>query len=292
MNIRSKSGRSAAVLVLMLSCAQVPASYDSNDPRVLELTSAAKVQPFERGDPVPVGALPADAASAITAAPEIRDSGPGMVPLLDPDDKTAYKLEKQHIAAEAGAVQRTGKKLVLKTQAGKPIEFVDRKAAPSKNSDADSKTFIYAGRLGAGNYYRVEERFEQGPPGTFLVNPADGSVAFADYGEEVLAASPDGSRLMTVATNDLLVTVATLGADGPKVELACHYSDGPQIAFKGWHGSGAFDLVLSSVPPSDDAKPGLEVPIRLSLQADAWSLGSSNAAALTKWGFVCRRGAR
>jgi hypothetical protein len=290
MRAQMKSLGSAAALALMLLSAQAAATYDDKHPEVLDLTAGAKVKPFEQGDPVPVTVLPADATAAIAAAPELRDSGPGLLPLLDPDDKAARKLELANIAAEAGAVKRTGKKLGLKTGAGKTLEFLDWEVPESKRSDGDKDVFVYAGRIGAGKLYRIEERFGHDAPTGIVVNPASGAAASADYGQAMPAVSPDNAHLMAIASNDLMITVAGLGTDGPRLELACRYSDGPELAFKGWHDAGSFDLLLSSATSPADAKPELIAPVRISLQGGAWTIATSNAAALAKWGFGCRQG--
>ncbi len=263
--------------------------YRFEDPTILNLSAAERLAPLEQGDPIAATPLAAAAAAAIVAAPELGEDAPGQVPILDGEDKAARKQEKPRIAAEAPAVQRNGKKLSIKPQTGSAVEFVDTSA--SKNSDGDSETFIYAGRIGAEHYHHVEERFQQDAPDSYFINPASGKIVSAHNGADVVELSSDGKWLLSLSRENppFLLAVAALDGDGPHLALVCHGSASSKISaasFKGWHNENSFDLALTPGAPGETA--GAAIPLRIALDGQSWHPAAVSKD-LERIGYSCKR---
>lgn len=274
-------------------CGTALAAYRFEAPDVLDLSTDEHLAPLAKGDPVAPVPLAADAAKAILAAPEVSNDAPGQIPMLPGGDKAARKQEQARIAAEAAAVQRTGKTLTIKTQSGAPVEFTDRQPPKRADADQDGELFVYAGRLGAAGYHRVEERFQQDAPGSYLVGPAGGKSLFLPNGSYVEQLSPDGKWLLSMSPGDthVLLVVMALDAAGPQLALLCRGGGsgkaGP-AAFKGWHDANSFDLVLTPVGPGQQGV--LEtVPVRFALDAQGWHPATPEPKAFERLDYGCRR---
>ncbi|MBV8062106.1 MAG: hypothetical protein JOY51_00845 [Nevskia sp.] len=278
-----------------LACASAAAlaAYRFEASDVLDLSTEDHLAPLAKTDaPAPV-ALAADAAKAILAAPEVGNDAPGQIPMLDGTDKQARKQEQARLAAEAASVQRAGKTLTIKTQSGAPVLFIDRQAPQRSDADADGELFVYAGRLGAARYQRVEERFQQDAPGSYLVGPAGGKSLFIPNGSYIEQLSPDGKWLLSMSAGDThaLLVLMALDADGPRLALLCRGGGGGKAGpaqFKGWHGADSFDLVLSPVGAGQQGV--LEtIPVRFALDAQGWHPATPNPVAFERLDYACRR---
>lgn len=289
----------AAAGLVLTCCATARADYRFQAPDVLDLDTSDHLLPLAKSDPLVPGPLAADAAKTIIAAPELGNDAPGQLPMLDGSDKAARKSEAARIAAEAAAVQRTGKTLTIKTS-GAAVVFTDRPPPKRSDVEADGELFVYAGRIGAAKYHRVEERFEQDAPGSYLVSPGGGKSVFVPNGSYVEQLSPDGRWLLSAGggTRALLVLMS-LAADGPALALICEGGDTPYAgpsAFKGWRDAKTFDLVLNPLvvipgKPGDGAAstaPPVPIPLRFRYDGQRWLPQTPDAKALQRVGYVCR----
>jgi len=188
------------------------------------------------------------------------------------EDAPAAAAEPALLAKEAGAVTRSGKKLVVAPRAGRGVLFESRKLAATKTADGDSTTFAYLGRLGTGALHRVQASFEHDAPGSYLVSPEDGHAMFVHEGSDHVVLSPGRERL--VLFNDvnmpLTVVVASLAAGGPKLELFCRApGEKTKAELKGWKGAETVDLVVD------------DVPVRLSRAASGWTVAPASRSSLS-----------
>jgi hypothetical protein len=275
-----------------LCCGAAAASgYRFQAPGVVDISVDDGLAPLAKGDPIAPTPLAADAAAAILKAPEAGNDAPGQLPMLDGDDKAARKQEGARLAAAAPAVSRAGKTLTLKPQAGAAVTFTDQQPPKRKDADEDGELFVYAGPVGAG-YHRIEERFQQDAPGSYLVNGANGKTIFTPNGSYVVQLSPDGKWLLSMSPGDthVLLAVMALDADGPNLALYCRGSGngnaGP-AAFKGWHDATSFDLVLSPIAPGQQ-KASENIPVRFSLQGQSWRPATPDPKVFDRLGYVCR----
>ncbi|MDR3414882.1 MAG: hypothetical protein P4L83_01735 [Nevskia sp.] len=275
------------------------AGYRFEAPDVLDLSTVQPLLPLEQGDPIAAVPLAADIATAILAAPEVGNEAPGQVPMLDGSDKVARKQEQARIAAESTAVRRAGKTLTIDTGAAGPVKFSDH--GSSSRDAADGELFLYAGRIGAASYHRVEERFLADVPGSYLMNPASGRMVFAPNGSYVVQLSPDGRWLLSMSPGDthVLLVVMALAADGPGLALVCRSAttNGALAAFKGWYDARSLDLVLTPLvlapgKPGQGAAallPSEPIPVRLALDDQGWHPQTPDPKALERIGYTCRR---
>lgn len=275
--------------------------YRFEAPGVLDLSVDRQLAPL-KGAPIAAVPLAGDIARTILAAPEVGNDAPGQLPMLDGTDKAARKQEQARLAAEAPAVQRAGKTLTIKPQSGAAVLFGDRQAPKRADADQDGELFIYAGRTGAVRYHRVEERFQQDSPASYLVNPLNGKTLFATNGSYVVQLSPDGNWLLSMSPGDtrVLLVVMALDADGPRLALLCQggtaVNAGPGV-FKGWRDDKTFDLVLTPLvlapgkPGQGSATTLPAEPIALRFTADAmgWQTATPDPKALERVGYACWR---
>lgn len=286
------SNKIAAIAGLALTCCGAAlAAYRFEAPDVLDLDTDEHLLPLAKSDPLVPGPLAADAAKTIIAAPEVGNDAPGQLPMLDGDDKAARKQEAARIAAEAAAV-RTGKTLTIKTSSA-AVVFSDRPPPKRSDVEADGELFVYAGRIGAAKYHRVEERFEQDAPGSYLVSPGGGKSLFVPNGSYVEQLSPDGKWLLSTSTGDtrVLLVVMALEVEGPRLALLCHGGGtgkaGPAL-FKGWHDATSFDLVLTPYGPGQQG-PLESIPVRFALDAQGWRPATADPGTFKRLDYACRR---
>lgn len=199
--------------------------------------------------PIPVVPLPAAAGREILATAPLTEESPWQLRYSIPEDpKARAREERSRIAAEGKTVHREGSSLVVRPRSGPPLLFRNRTLPAAKDRDGDRTTFVYGGRIGTGSLYRIETSFEHDAPGSYLVSPSDGRSLFVHEGSDLVALSPDGSRIVAFnALNDpLTLVIASLAADGPSVELVCRAEGKLGVGLKGWHGAEAFDLVIQT----------------------------------------------
>jgi hypothetical protein len=268
-------------------------AYRFEAPDVLDLSTETPLLPLAKGDSIAPAPLAGDAARAILAAPEAGNDAPGQLPLLDGPDKAARRQEPARIVAEAPAVQRAGKTLSITPQSGAAVAFSDRQPPKRADVDEDGEFFVYAGRVGAARYHRVEERFQQDSPGSYLLNPANGRSVFVPNGSYVEQLSPDGKWLLSMSPGDthVLLVVMALDAGGPRLALLCRGGGtgkaGPAM-FKGWRDAATFDLVLTPVGPGQQGV--LEsVPVRFALDAQGWHPATPDPRSFERLDYACRQ---
>jgi hypothetical protein len=257
------------------------------------------------GVAVPASILDARTAAAILAAPS-PDEGQPSLPFSDdvfrcksPSQACSVKGESILIDMSSGAIKRNDKHLSVSAASGAPVVFVDWADAQSKTADGDQETHWYLGRLPGSGYYRVEVQFGHDAPGSFLINPANGKIAFVHNGGDVAAMSPDGRQLVTFNTLNppLSLRVAALDQTGPRIQLQCEAGsagDGIQATFKGWHDAQSFDLAF--VVRAARSKLAHRIAVRISENKIsqnnvAWDLASSDKAQIDALGLACRSSA-
>jgi hypothetical protein len=248
------------------------------------------------GAAISTGVLAPSEAEKILVAPAISEEQPS---LLFSDDVFACKQpsracslehERKLIAAASNAVKRDDKRLTIAPASGAPGVFIDWKIPESTTADGDEETHWYLGSLPGSGYHRIEVQFGHDAPGNFLVNPANGKMAFVHNGSDVVAPAPDGLHLLTFNTLNppLSVRVAALDALGPSLELQCAVDkDNDRISaqFKGWHDAHSFDLVLQI--PAMHSGPVRAIAMRLSQHDGIWSIATAEPERLAALGFAC-----
>ncbi|HZP12905.1 MAG TPA: hypothetical protein VFB36_10840 [Nevskiaceae bacterium] len=276
--------RVAVTLCCAASVAALAGEYRFEGADVIDLSIYDPLAPLLKSVVEPKS-LDRNIAKGIIAAAEVSNEAPGQLPMIDATDKKARVLEQKQIAAESAVVQRHGETLTIKTSSGHDVVFRDRPPPKSQDSDADGEMFVYAGRVGAARYHRIEERFQHDAPGSYLVSPADDQTVFVPNGSYVEQISPDGKWLLSMSPGDthVLLVVVELAADAPKLALVCRGGEakyaGPGM-FKGWRDGSTFDVVLN---------PTISIPLRFSLDGEAWRPATPDPLALTRLGYVCKR---
>jgi hypothetical protein len=285
-----------ALPLMLAALVGVAAGHDAakglrfNSPDVTDL---ARHAPLLDGKSVRVVALETAVAAQILAAPPI-DQEHATLPFSDytfgcaADSKTCVpQHEQQLIAASASAVRRDHKWLAVKPGEAPAAVFVDWTEPTTKTADGDSETHWYLGTLTGNGFHQVEVQFGHDAPGSFLINPKNGRTAFVHIGSDIVALSPDNSRLVTFNPDNppLTLRVALLDGNGPNVELECTAgADDRSVGqFKGWHDAQAFDLALQP------AHNGANVALRIANGKDGWAV-AADAKALAAAGFACRQG--
>jgi len=294
MNVSSLcSARRHACLVAALAfCAsalaaiQVDRGMRFDSPGVLDLAASASAAADRRVETVLLTTADVD---AIRVAPII---GADTLPLPVAADvfhcATANRScldagERQALAA--GAAARAGELLGVRPAQGATVEFVDWNRPPTTSADGDGETHRYLGRLPGSGYHRVEVEFAHDAPGSFLVNPANGKMAFVHNAADLVAPAPDGRHLVEFNADDASrpLRVAALDETGPRLVLSCRFGDHAALAFKGWHDAASFDLVLT---PDRDAA-NATVPLRIARIGDAWQLRVAEAARAASAQWLC-----
>ena len=274
-------------------CAEPHAGVRFDTPGVLDL--AEKETTSARVSDVRVEKLGDADAAAILAMPKPDWEHP---PLAFSEDLYRCKSadivcdrshERALIAATDGAVKRDGKRLTIKPLAGVPILFIDSKTASTSTADGDEEGHWYLGTLPGSGYHRVEVQFGHDAPGTYLVNPTNGKVAFVHNGADIVVPSPGGSALITYDTEtvDLSLRFAALDKKGPRIDLQCTGKpDDDKIAveFKRWRDETSFDLsLLPKGETVDDT-----IALRIAPTSSGWTVFASDPQRLAASGFTCR----
>ncbi len=248
------------------------------------------------GDAVPVVSLDVTEAAKIIAAQTLGEDQTSLTFSDDvyhcakPSKTCSQEHERSLIDAGQGAVKRDGKTLSVSSTAAAPAVFVDWNVPESKSADGDAETHWYLGRLAGSGYQRIEVQFGHDAPGNFLINPANGKIAFVHNGSDVVAPAPDGMRLVTLnaLNSPLSLRVAALDDAGPRLVAQCDASNEDfhvEIRFKGWHDAHGFDFVLEVQP--DINKPARRIALRLAQSGSGWTLATSDHVPLISMGFSC-----
>jgi hypothetical protein len=274
-------------------CAESHAGVRFDTPGVLDL--AEKETTSARVSDVRIEKLGDADAAAILAMPKPDSQHP---PLAFSEDIYRCKSadvgcdrshERALIAATGDVVKRDGKRLTIQPLAGVPIVFVDSKTASTSTADGDEEGHWYLGTLPGSGYHRVEVQFGHDAPGSYLVNPANGNVAFVHNGADIVVPSLGGSALITYNTEtvDLSLRFAALDKTGPRIDLQCTGKpDDDKIAveFKRWRDETAFGLSL--FPKGESVND--TIALRIAHTSGGWSVFASDPQRLAASGFTCR----
>lgn len=265
------------ILAVLVAGAANAGGYRFEQADVLDLSAPEHLPPSKRA--AALTTLIETDAHAILAKPERGVEDSSQLRYLDQADAKLRNFEKGQLAKEP-AVHRDGGLLKLKPKAGAGVEFRDE-----QHGD-DSETFVYAGRIGQAGYHRIEERFGQDSPGSFLVNPRSGKTAFVHNGSDVVELSRDQRRLLAFdpLNAPFLLAVATLDATGPRVVLQCRASgEGVAAAtLKTWGDDGTLELVLTMAKPE-----GAALPLRIAPGPHGWQLAAPQSPLVGKAGYAC-----
>ena len=199
--------------------------------------------------------------------------------------------ERSLISGEKQRVRRHGKRLTISPAAGSPITFTNWSDPGGPQREGDGAKYFYAGRFGRFEYYRVEDRLEHDSPGSYLINPGSGKMAYAHHGDDIAALSPDNVHLLVFnplnLQKHLALTVASLSTDGPTVELRCVFnkpnSYGVTMSFKGWRNANSFDIVFNFKESSVDP-----IPVHIELVQEGYIVAVPDRLRLeNEIGFMC-----
>lgn len=290
-----------AAAVLPLAAFAAPASdvggvrFDSAG--VLDL--AERAQSLAGGVPAKMIELDAGDAESIFAAPALGEDVPqiafsdAVFGCAKPARACSQAHERERIAASAGFARRDGRRLTIAVPGAAPLEFVDWKQAETPSADGDSETHWYLGRMAGNGYERVEVEFGHDAPGSFLINPRTGKVAYVHNINDIAAPSPDGMLLVTFnALNaPLSLRVAALDGAGPRLVAVCAAPDrGTRLTpvFKGWRGAAAFDVVIEV---GEQSKSMARLAARISASAAGWQVAASSPGRAEQIGFACQAAA-
>jgi hypothetical protein len=199
------------------------------------------------------------------------------------EDNACLRKHEQPLPASA---VRNGRKLTLKSVNGTASVFADWVMPEKKSADGDSETHWYLGALSGSGYQRVEVQFGHDSPGSFLVNPQTGKVAFVHNGSDIVAMAPDGKHLLTFNSENppLSLRIAALDATGPSLVFECSaalHDDKTTAQFKGWRDAQTFDLALTG-------SFGASVALHARGVGESWRV-LSDPQQLTMAGFTCHQ---
>ena len=281
-----------AVALIGATAAKAPdrgVRFDS--PGVLDL--AAHTLEVKLDGALEMTPLAADVAARIAAAPKLTDEQQAILSLSDdvygcenPSPACSSAGDKKRLAESGGRAKREGNTLHV----GSAL-FVDWKQADTKSADGDGEKHWYLGTLRGNGYDRIEVEFEHDSPGTFLVNPANGKIAFVHNGSDVVALSPDGKFLLTYdqSNTPLALRIGALGANGPSLAVSCtgDSNDETHVEFKGWRDASHVEFaVVSHGPHSRLAKANA---MEFALSGSNWTLAVADVDALRAMHFSCRQ---
>ncbi len=262
--------------------------YKFDSPNVLFLGTNRPNTTHPKSRPVRYGILSLDEAAAIMALPDKDLDSPELM-----SSGANSKKERLLISLEGRRVRRSGKRLAILPSSGPAVTFTDWSDPGGPQREGDGARYFYAGRFGGFKYYRVEDRLVHDSPGSYLINPISGKTAYVHHGDDVAALSPDNVHLLVFNPLNLqthhALTVASLAADGPSVELRCIFNKSNDydvtMSFKGWRDSRSFDIVFKFTKPSVEL-----VPVHIELMRDGWTVSAADRLRLeTVLGFVCGR---
>ncbi|MGO9611454.1 MAG: hypothetical protein ACLPX5_00245 [Dissulfurispiraceae bacterium] len=262
--------------------------YKFDSPSVLFLGTNRPNTVHPRSHPVQHVLLPRDAALAIVSAPDLDWDSPEVLSYGANTEK-----ERSLISVEKQGVRRAGKRLTITPALGSPVAFTNWSDPGGPQREGDGAKYFYAGRFGRLKYYRVEDRLEHDSPGSYLINPANGKMAYAHQGDDIVALSPDGIHLLVFnplnLQEDRALTVVSLSVEGPTIDLRCVFNRrnpyDVSMSFKGWHNPDSFDIVFNFKESS--AEP---IPVRIELGRQGYVVAVPDRLRLEKEiGFMCGR---
>jgi hypothetical protein len=260
--------------------------YKFDSPSVLFLGTNRPNTSHPQSRPVRYEILSRDAALAILSASDHDWDSPEVMSYGANTEK-----ERALIAGEKQRVRRSGKRLTITPASGSPITFTNWSDPGGPQREGDGAKYFYAGRFGRLKYYRVEDRLEHDSPGSYLINPANGNTAYTHHGDDIAALSPDNVHLLVFNPLNLqehrALTVASLSADGPTVELRCVFkgrnSYDVSISFKGWRNPSSFDIVFNSKDPSVEP-----IPVHIEQMQEGYVVAVPDRLRLeNEFGFMC-----
>jgi hypothetical protein len=237
--------------------------------------------------------LAAADAARIAAAPKLTDQEQAILSLSDdvygcesPSPACSSAGDKKRLAESGGHAKREGNTLHV----GSAV-FVDWKKPEIKSADGDGEKHWYLGTLRGNGYDRVEVEFEHDSPGTFLINPANGKMAFVHNGSDVVALSPDGKFLLTYdqSNTPLALRIASLDENGPTLAVSCSGDSNEEmhVEFKGWRDATHVELaVVSHGVHSRLAKANA---MEFVVSGARWALAVADVDALRAVHFGCRQ---
>jgi hypothetical protein len=240
-----------------------------------------------------IAPLGADEAARIAAAPTLTDDDKAILSLSDdvygcetPAPSCSSAGDKKKMAEAGGRVKREGQTLRVGA-----ATFADWKQPETKTADGDSEKHWYLGTLKGSGYDRVEVEFGHDSPGNFLINPANGKVAFVHNGSDVVALSPDGKFMLTYdqSNTPLSIRIAALDADGPTLAVLCSGDSdaNTHVEFRGWRDATHVDLaVVAHGARSRLAKANA---MQFALSGSSWVLAVADVDALRAAHFSCRQ---
>lgn len=260
--------------------------YKFDSPYVLFLGTNRPNTAHPKSRPVRYNILPRDAALAILSSSDHDWDSPDVMSYGANTEK-----ERALIFGERQRIRRSGKRLTITPASGPPITFTNWSDPGGPQREGDGAKYFYAGRFGRFEYYRVEDRLEHDSPGSYLINPANGKMAYAHHGDDIAALSPDKVHLLVFNPLNLqehrALTVASISADGPTVELRCVFnkrnSYDVSMSFKGWRNPNSFDIVFnfkkSSVEP---------IPVHIEMAQKGYVVAVPDGLRLeNEIGFMC-----
>jgi hypothetical protein len=286
------------LLLLAAVCCAHALAHDAA--RGLRFDSAGVIdlsaRPLKLGGARSIATAPLNesAASAILAAPALTEDDAAL-----PFSEAAFGCkedaadcaragERTRIDANRRRVARDGKQLVITPIEGSVANLIDWSQPETKQADGDSETHWYLGRLAGSGYHRVEVQFGHDAPGSFLIDPKSGKVAFVHNGGDVTAISQSGWHIADLGSSGEL-RVAALDENGPRVELQCAPAK-PEgkldVKLKGWHNPFALDLEVDV--PAHATQPAARFAVRLTRDAGgSWSMAGSDAARIAALDWRC-----
>ncbi len=260
--------------------------YKFESPSVLFLGTNTPNTAHPQSRPVRYEILPRDAALTILSSPDHDWNSPDVMSYGANKEK-----ERALITGEKQHVRRSGKRLAITPASASPITFTNWSDPGGPQSEGDGAKYFYAGRFSRFKYYRVEDRLEHDSPGSYLINPRSGKMAYVHHGDDIAALSPDNVHLLVFNPLNLqqhrTLIVTTFSADGPTVELRCVFNKSNSydvtMSFKGWRNTSSFDIVFnfkeSSVEP---------IPVHIELAHETYTVAVPDRLRLeNEIGFMC-----
>jgi hypothetical protein len=203
------------------------------------------------------------------------------------DDQTeARSRERARIAGTGGLVARRGKRLEVTPTGAAPLAFTDWEDAGSRTAEGDKRWYWYAGTMPGSDYLRVEVHYGHDAPGSYLIQPQTGALAYVHHGDKVGAVAGDGAH---VATFDELndphrVEIAAMDATGPRVEMECRFEGAPRgwrASTCGWLDAGRFQLAWEN-------EGGLRVLFEMRVREKKWQVvvgAEKGVVEMSCWGY-------
>jgi hypothetical protein len=163
---------------------------------------------------------------ALRATSNCGEEALGQLPWIGEDDlEGARQHERARIGGTQGLVARQGARLVVTPMRGPPLAFTDWNTPATRNADGDTRYYWFAGTMPGSGYLRVEVHYGHDAPGSYLITPVTGALAYLHNGDKVGAVSGDGARAAAFdeLNEPFRLVLAALDAAGPRVEVECRF---------------------------------------------------------------------